>query len=88
VGRESGLIHKRHRRGKKRRDKERLALRVALSTLLIGIALALSVGIVHVVERPVPPFKAMAEEEASARAPAPGSVEAIDPQVAERQPGS
>ena len=68
----SGLIHKRHRRGKKRRDKLRLALRIALSLVALGIAAALSVGIIHVVERPVPPFKSMAERpdpEASAMAP-------------------
>ena len=64
----SGLIHKRHRRGKKRRDKVRLALRVGFSLLLIGMAVGLSAGIVHVVERPVPPFKGMAEEGAFAKA--------------------
>lgn len=60
VTRGSGLVHRSHRRGKKRRDRARLALRVVGSALLIAIAAALSVGIVHVVERPVPPIRGMA----------------------------
>ncbi len=68
MGHESGLIHKRHRRGKKRRDKTRLALRITFSLLLIALAASLSAGIIHVVERPVPPFEAMAENGAVAKA--------------------
>jgi hypothetical protein len=56
----SGLVHKRHRRGKRRRTKLRLAVRVALSIAMIAAAAGLSAGIVHVVERPVAPFKSMA----------------------------
>ncbi len=56
----SGLIHKRHRRGKRRRDRLRLALRLAFSLVLLGAAAGLSAGIVHMVERPLPPFEAMA----------------------------
>lgn len=77
---ESGLIHKRHRRGKKRRDKRRLALRVSFSLVLIGTALALSAGIVHVVERPVPPFEALAEQPAAGAAQG-ASVAALPPET-------
>jgi hypothetical protein len=88
VGQESGLVHKRHRRGKKRRDKVRLALRVGLSMLLIGMAAALSAGIIHVVERPVPPFEAIADELGY---PLPPEAPVADPgetRMAETQPGS
>ena len=60
---ESGLIRKRHRQGKKHRHGVRLALRVGLSLVLIGVAAALSAGIVHVVERPLPPFTGMVERQ-------------------------
>ena len=58
----SGLIHKRHRRGKKRRDKLRLGIRVVLSLAVLALAAALSAGVVHVVERPVPPFEVLATQ--------------------------
>jgi len=88
VGHESGLIHKRHRRGKKRRDKVRLALRVGLSMVLIGLAAALSAGIIHVVERPVPPFEAIADEMGYPLPPAREAGQAPETRVAETQPGS
>lgn len=59
----SGLIHRRHLRGKRRRAKRRLAVRVMFSLVALTIAWALSAGIVHVIERPVAPFKAMVEQE-------------------------
>lgn len=65
VDQASGLVHKRHRRGKRRRTKRRLALRVTLSLVALTIAWALSAGIVHIVERPVPPFKGMAYQYSS-----------------------
>lgn len=58
---ESGLVRKRHRRGKRRRDGLRLALRVAGSVVVLAIAAALSAGMVRVVERPLPPFEALAD---------------------------
>ena len=56
----SGLVRKRHGR-RKRRTGLRLALRVLASLILIGIAVALSAGMIHVVERPLPPFKVLAD---------------------------
>lgn len=58
---QTGLVHKKSRRGKKRRYKLRLVLRVSVYALLIGLAAGLSAGIIHVVERPVPPIKALAD---------------------------
>ncbi len=59
---QSGLVRKRHRRGQRRRNKLRLALRVLVSLVGLAIAAALSAGIVHVVERPVPPIGALADK--------------------------
>ena len=56
----SGLVRKLHRRGKRRRDRIRLAVRVTVSLLVLAAAAALSAGVVHVVERPVPPFETLA----------------------------
>lgn len=58
----SGLVRKLHRRGKRRRDRIRLAVRVTVSLLVLAAAAALSAGVVHVVERPVPPFETLAEQ--------------------------
>lgn len=57
----SGLDHRRYRRGRRRRDKLRLWLRVALSFVMLAIAAALSAGIVQVVERPLPPIRGMSD---------------------------
>lgn len=62
MGPVSGLVHKKHRRGKKRRDRLRLALRAAIYVVVLGFGVGLSAGIIHVVERPILPFKAMASE--------------------------
>jgi len=43
-------------------------MRVALSIAMLGAAAGLSAGIVHVVERPVAPFKSMAAPEPEAPA--------------------
>ncbi len=56
---QSGLVRKRHRRGQRRRNKLRLALRVLFSLVGLAIAAALSAGIIHIVERPVPPIGAL-----------------------------
>jgi len=74
---ESGLIRKRHRRGKKHRHRLRLGLRVGLSLVLIGVAAAVAAGIVHVIERPLPPFKGMVE-----RQPAGPPITTLDVQAA------
>lgn len=58
----SGLVRRRHRRGKKRRNKLRLGLRVAASLVILALAAALSAGMVHIVERPMPPFEALADQ--------------------------
>ncbi len=68
----SGLVRKRHRRGQRRRNKLRLALRVLVSLVSLAIAAALSAGIIHIVERPVPPIEALAD-----KLPAPAL--AVDP---------
>ena len=56
----SGLIRKTHRRGQKRRYRTRLALRTVLYLVVIAFAAVLSAGVIHVVERPVPPLKVLA----------------------------
>jgi hypothetical protein len=61
VGQPSGLVRKLHRRGKRRRDKLRLALRVVGSLVVLAMAALLSAGMVHVVERPVPPVESIAD---------------------------
>jgi hypothetical protein len=77
VGQPSGLVRKLHRRGKRRRDKLRLALRVVGSLVVLAIAVLLSAGVIHVVERPVPPFESIAE-----RLPHP----VVDPTIPEQVP--
>jgi hypothetical protein len=37
-------------------------LRVLASLVVIGIAVALSAGVIQVVERPLPPFEALADQ--------------------------
>jgi len=62
VQQRSGLVRNLHRRGKKRRDRVRLALKVLASLLVLGAAAGLSAGVVHVVERPLPPFEVLADQ--------------------------
>ncbi len=50
------LVRNTHRRGKRRRQKLKLALQVLLSAIFLGVSLVLSAGVVRVVERPVAPW--------------------------------
>ena len=75
MGRPSGLVHGRHRRGRRRRTQLRLALQVALAICAIAIAAALSAGVIHVVERPVSPFEPVSDQERRAFQPAEPRVE-------------
>lgn len=59
-----GLVQK--RRGNRRRQKARLALKLGLSLGCLALAMALSAGIIRVVERPVPPWKTMAPDSVKA----------------------
>lgn len=76
----SGLVRKRHRRGRRRRDKLRLALRVLVSLIGLAIAVGLSAGMIRVVERPVLPIKALAEQFPTATPPlyTPPPLEPVD----------
>ena len=61
VGKKTRLVHRHRRRGDRRRQKLQLAFRLLLSVAVVGVAAALSAGVVHLVERPVPPWKLLAD---------------------------
>ncbi len=63
MGRPSGLVQTRHRRGRWSRTNLRLALQLALAVFAIATAAALSAGVVHVIERPVSPFEPVSDQE-------------------------
>jgi len=83
-------VHKRHRRGRRRRTNLRLALQLVLAIFAIATAAALSVGVIHVIERPVSPFEPASDQErrsGSPLEPAMGEPVMGEPELGDPEPG-